>query len=143
MSEVVGYTAGVFDLFHIGHVNLLRRARENCDRLIVGVTVDDLVLYKGKRPVIPFAERMEVVSACRYVDLAVAQTSLDKIEAWRNLQFQVMFVGSDWQGSEQWKNYEEQFQALGVSINYFPYTTGTSSTLINETLNELRGRSND
>ncbi len=135
----IGYTTGVFDLFHIGHLNLLRRAKEQCDFLIVGVTVDELVAYKHKKAVIPFEERLKIVEAIRYVDKVVPQNNMDKMEAWRNLQFDVMFVGSDWKGTEKWQEFEEEFQKVGVDIVYFPYTKGTSSTLINEALEKLRG----
>ena len=137
-SCITGYTTGVFDLFHIGHLNLLRRASENCDRLIVGVTSDDLVRYKHKNAVIPFEERIEIVKSITYVDEVVAQTSMDKFEAWKRLGFDVMFVGSDWKGHERWIKYEEQFSEVGVEVVYFPYTVGTSSTIINETLQNLR-----
>ena len=136
--RIIGYTTGVFDLFHIGHLNLLRRAREKCDYLIVGVTVDELVAYKGKHPVIPFEERIEIVRSIRYVDEAVAQTTMDKMQAWEKYHFDRMFVGDDWKNTEKWKNYERQFQQVGVEIIYFPYTKTTSSTLINQTLLSLR-----
>ena len=133
-----GYTTGVFDLFHVGHVNLLRNAKSMCDRLIVGVSVDDLVAYKGKRAVIPFEERIEIVRACQYVDLAVPQESMDKLEAFQRYKFDQMFVGDDWFKSEKWKQFDEQFSKIGVDIIYFPYTKSTSSTIINNTLNMLR-----
>ncbi|MGA0611579.1 adenylyltransferase/cytidyltransferase family protein [Caldimonas sp. KR1-144] len=135
---VVGYTTGVFDLFHVGHVNVLRNAKSMCDRLIVGVTVDDLVQYKNKRAVIPFEERIEIVRASRYVDLAVPQNSMDKLDAWQRYKFNVMFVGDDWYQNERWKEYDQQFNELGVRLLYFPYTKSTSSTLINQTLERLR-----
>jgi glycerol-3-phosphate cytidylyltransferase len=135
---IVGYTSGVFDLFHVGHLNLLRKAKGQCDKLIVGVTVDDLVLYKNKYAVIPFEERAEIVQHIEYVDEVVAQTNLDKFEAWERLGFDVLFVGDDWKGSEQWAAYEKKFKEVGVEVVYFPYTKGTSSTLINETLSRLR-----
>lgn len=136
---VVGYTTGVFDLFHVGHVNVLRNAKSMCDRLIVGVTVDDLVQYKNKRAVIPFEERIEIVRACRYVDLAVPQETMDKMDAWQRYKFNAMFVGDDWYQNERWKELDRQFGDLGVRILYFPYTKTTSSTLINQTLERLRG----
>jgi len=136
---VLGYTTGVYDLFHIGHVNVLRNAKSLCDRLIVGVTVDELVLYKNKRAVVPFDERIEIVRACRYVDLAVPQASMDKLDAWQRYKFNVMFVGDDWYHNERWKALDAQFTELGVRIVYFPYTKTTSSTLINQTLERLRG----
>lgn len=134
----IGYTTGVFDLFHIGHLTLLKNARGLCDRLIVGVTVDELVAYKGKRAVIPFAERLEIVRSIKCVDAAIPQYDMDKFEMWRKLQFNVMFVGDDWYKSEKWEQIGRQFEEAGVRIVYFPYTVGTSSTLINETLNDLR-----
>jgi glycerol-3-phosphate cytidylyltransferase len=135
---IVGYTTGVFDLFHVGHVSLLKSARAICDKLIVGVTIDELVMYKHKRAVIPFNERMTVVQSCRYVDVVVPQDSMDKKNAWDRYKFDVMFVGDDWFQNEKWKDFEKEFGVLGVKIIYIPYTKGTSSTLINETLTNLR-----
>lgn len=135
---VIGYTTGVFDLFHIGHLNLLRSAKSLCDKLIVGVTVDDLVQYKNKRAVIPFIERVEIVGSCRHVDLAVPQNSMNKIDAFMRYKFNVMFVGDDWYKSEKWEEYERGLVEKGVRIIYLPYTTTTSSTLINQVLLDLR-----
>ena len=135
---VVGYTTGVFDLFHVGHVRILKNSKSLCDKLIVGVTNDELVSYKNKRSVIPFEERLQIVAACKYVDVAVEQSSMDKIEAHRRYKFDMMFVGDDWYGHEKWQSFEEEFNNLGVRIVYFPYTKSTSSTLINETLLRLR-----
>ena len=136
----VGYTTGVYDLFHIGHLNLLRRAKAQCDYLIVGVTVDELVAYKHKQAVIPFEERIEIVQAIQYVDKAVPQTSMDKMAAWEEHRFDVMFVGDDWKGTEKWNAYEKAFKEVGVDIVYFPYTKSTSSTLLNEVLLKLRNK---
>lgn len=135
---VIGYTTGVFDLFHIGHLIMLKNAKAMCDKLIVGVTVDELVMYKHKKAVIPFEERIEIVRGIEYVDVAIPQNTMDKFAAWGKLKFDVMFVGDDWYGSDKWQEYERQFQEVGVRIIYFPYTQGTSSTLINETLVRLR-----
>lgn len=137
---VIGYTSGVFDLFHVGHVNVLRNAKSMCDRLIVGVSVDKLVSYKGKNSVIPFKERIEVVRSSRFVDLAVPQDSMDKIEAWKRYKFNIMFVGDDWYKSKKWNELESEFSSVGVKIIYFPYTNSTSSSLINETLLSLRSK---
>lgn len=134
----IGYTTGVFDLFHIGHLNLLRKAKEQCDYLIVGVSTDELVSYKHKQAVIPFEERKQIVGAIKYVDEVVAQENMDKMAAWERLHFNVMFVGDDWKGTPKWNEYERQFKEVGVEIVYFPYTKGTSSTLINQTLEKLR-----
>ena len=138
---IIGYTTGVFDLFHIGHLNLLKNAKAICDKLIVGVTVDDLVGYKNKKAVIPFEERLEIVRSIKYVDAAIPQANMDKFEMWNKLKFDIMFVGDDWYSSDKWKYFENQFDNVGVRIIYFPYTKGTSSTIINETLEKLRSSS--
>lgn len=134
-NKRIGYTTGVFDMFHIGHLNILRRAKEMCDYLIVGVSTDELVeSEKQKRPIIPFEERMEIVKSIRYVDEVVPQIDKDKLAAFHRLddRFNVMFVGSDWKGTPQWIEYEKQFAPYGVEIVYFPYTKGTSSTILRE-----------
>jgi glycerol-3-phosphate cytidylyltransferase len=137
---IVGYTTGVFDLFHIGHLNLLRNARAMCDRLLVGVSTDALVMeYKKRYPVIPFVERCEILRGIRCVDVVVAQETMDKFAAWKKLRFDVMFVGDDWYETTRWEAIQARFEKVGVRIVYFPYTTGTSSTLINEILLERRG----
>jgi glycerol-3-phosphate cytidylyltransferase len=136
---IIGYTTGVFDLFHIGHLNLLKNAKGMCDKLIVGVTTDELVSYKNKKAVIPFEERIEIVRSIKYVDAAIAQENMNKFEAWKKLKFDIMFVGDDWFNTPKWQEFEKQFNEVGVRIVYFPYTKGTSSTLLNETLKKLRG----
>lgn len=135
---VIGYTTGVFDLFHIGHVNLLRNAKSLCDKLIVGVSVDELALYKNKKPLIPFIERLEIVRSCKFVDIAVPQFNHDKLEALDRYSFDIMFVGDDWYKTDKWLSIQEQFEKRKVRIVYFPYTSTTSSTLINETLLNFR-----
>ena len=135
---VIGYTTGVFDLFHVGHVNMLRNAKSMCDRLIVGVTIDELVAYKNKKSVIPFEERIEIVRSCKYVDLAVPQMTMDKLDALERYKFDIMFVGDDWYKTDKWKEFDRDFTSRSVRIVYFPYTKSTSSTLINETLKKLR-----
>lgn len=135
---VIGYTTGVFDLFHVGHVNILRNAKSLCDRLIVGVSTDELVAYKNKRPVIPFEERIDIVRACRYVDVVVPQLSMDKIDAHDRYKFNVMFVGDDWYKTPKWEEIDKVLEERSVQIIYFPYTKTTSSSLINETLEKLR-----
>ncbi len=136
---IIGYTAGVFDLFHIGHLNLLKNAKGMCDKLIAGVTVDELVAYKGKNALIPFEDRIEIVRSCRYVDAAVPQYSMDKLDACRKLKASVLFVGDDWYGTEKWKDYDRSFSREEVQIVYFPYTKGISSTKITKALHEARG----
>ena len=135
----IGYTTGVYDLFHIGHLNLLRKAKAQCDYLIVGVSTDELVSYKHKQAVIPFVERKEIVAAIKYVDEVVTQENMNKMEAWEKYHFDVMFVGDDWKGTDKWNKIEADLNAAGAEVVYFPYTKGTSSTLINETLHKLRG----
>ena len=132
---IVGYTTGVFDLFHIGHLNILRRAREKCDKLIVGVTTDELLkIYKNKSPIIPFEERISIVKSIKYVDEVVPQENMDKLSHWDYLKFNIVFVGDDWQNTDKWNKIESDFNKIGVKVVYFPYTEGTSSTLINEIL---------
>mgnify|MGYP000859785012 CR=1 FL=1 len=139
---IIGYTTGVFDLFHIGHLNMLKNAKAMCDKLIVGVTTDELVSYKNKRAVIPFEERIEIVRNIKCVDAAIAQEDMNKFEVWKKIKFDLMIVGDDWYNTEKWKAYEKQFNEVGVRIIYFPYTKGTSSTLINNTLLNLRNMEN-
>jgi glycerol-3-phosphate cytidylyltransferase len=137
-QPIIGYTTGVFDMFHIGHLNVLQRAKEHCDYLIVGVSTDELCLnYKGKLPIVPFEERRQIISALKCVDHVVPQTSRDKYEAWEELRFHRMFVGDDWKGSPLFNEMEQRFKAVGVEIVYFPYTTGTSSTLLREKLSKV------
>ncbi|MBQ3627831.1 MAG: adenylyltransferase/cytidyltransferase family protein [Bacteroidaceae bacterium] len=135
---IIGYTTGVYDLFHIGHLNLLKNAKGMCDKLIVGVTVDELVAYKGKQSMIPFEDRIEIVRSCKYVDAAVPQYDMNKLEACKKLGASFLFVGDDWYGTEKWQNYEKEFEEAGIKIIYFPYTKGVSSTKINEALNAVR-----
>ncbi len=136
--KIIGYTTGVYDMFHVGHLNILRRAKEQCDYLIVGISTDDLVRRdKNKIPIIPFAERAEIVSAIKYVDEVVPQPDKNKLAAWEKYKFDKMFVGSDWQGTSQWKAFEEQFAPLGVEIVYLPHTDGISSTILSEKLRNL------
>lgn len=122
----------------IGHLNLLRQTKAQCDYLIVGVSTDDLVSYKHKHAVIPFEERKEIVGAIQYVDEVVTQENMNKMEAWEKYHFNVMFVGDDWKGTDNWNKIEADLNAVGAKVVYFPYTKGTSSTLINETLHKLR-----
>ena len=138
-NMTVGYTTGVYDLFHIGHLNLLKNAKGMCDKLIVGVTVDELVAYKGKQAMIPFEDRIEIVRSIKYVDAAVPQYDMDKLSACKKLGADILFVGDDWYGTEKWRQYEEEFAREGIRIVYFPYTKGISSTQITKALNAVRG----
>ncbi len=133
----IGYTTGVYDMFHIGHLNILKRAKENCEYLIVGVSTDELVSnYKHKKPIIPFEDRLAIVESIKYVDKVVAQDSMDKIVALDKFEFDVVFVGSDWQGTEKWNKIEEDFKARGVDVVYLSHTDGISSTILRDKLNE-------
>lgn len=135
---IIGYAAGVFDLFHIGHLNLLKNAKGMCDVLVVGVTTDDLVTYKGKRAMIPYEDRLEIVRSIRYVDAVVPQSDMDKLTMCKKLGASVLFVGDDWYATEKWQNYEKEFTEAGIKIVYFPYTKGVSSTLIDKALGQVR-----
>lgn len=132
---IVGYTTGVYDMFHIGHLNILKRAKEQCDYLIVGVSTDELVQHdKNKTPIIPFADRCAIVEAIKYVDKVVPQPDKNKFGAWEKYHFDKMFVGSDWKGSPQWIEYEKQFASEGVQIVYLEHTDGISSTILRNRL---------
>lgn len=138
LMKKIGYTTGVFDLFHIGHLNILKRAKLECDYLIVGVTTDELSLSaKNKEPVIPFQERMEIVEAIKFVDEVVPQVNYDKQEAWNNLKFDKMFVGDDWKGTEKWNKIEADLAKFNVEICYFSYTSHTSSTKLRHALEQI------
>jgi len=129
----VGYTTGVFDMFHIGHLNIIQKAKEYCDFLIVGVSTDELVQsYKNKTPVIPFEDRAKIVGALKYVDKVVPQLTMDKLDAWENLKFNAIFHGDDWKGSSMYSDIETKFKELGVELVYFPYTKGISSTMLRD-----------
>ena len=130
----IGYTSGVFDMFHIGHLNILKRAKEQCDYLVVGVTTDELALYKNKSAIIPFEERLAIVDAIKYVDKAVPQENMNKLEACKKYNTEVIFVGDDWKGTEKWNKIEEELASIGAEVVYFPYTKGTSSTILREKL---------
>lgn len=133
----IGYTTGVFDLFHIGHLNILKNAKSKCDILIVGVTTDEEVLrVKNRKPIIPFDERIELVKSIKYVDQVVAEHNTDKLLAWEKLKFNVFCKGDDWRGTEKYDMYEREFEKVNAKIEYFPYTKGTSSTILRQVLQE-------
>lgn len=137
-NKIIGYTTGVYDMFHIGHLNIIKKAKEHCDYLIVGVSTDELVQKeKNKTPVIPYSERAEIVSALKYVDKVVPQIDKNKLGAWQKYRFNRMFVGSDWKGSPEWNLYEKQFKELGVEIIYFPHTDGISSTKLTNIIKNI------
>ncbi len=132
----IGYTTGVFDMFHIGHLNILKRAKEQCEYLIVGVTTDELCFSrKGKLPIIKFEERCAIINAIKYVDQVIAQDNMDKFSIVKKYGCDVVFVGSDWRGSNLWNEYEKQFEALDCHVVYLLHTDGISSTILRERLN--------
>jgi glycerol-3-phosphate cytidylyltransferase len=134
----IGYVPGAFDLFHIGHLNILRRAKEHCDYLIAGVVADDvLIRHKGVTPIVPLLERLEIVRNVRYVDMAHAATTNDKVEIWKELRFNVLFKGDDWRGTEKGNNLERDFARVGVDVIYFAYTQATSSSALRRTLQNI------
>ncbi len=136
----IGYAPGAYDLFHVGHLNLLRQARAHCDHLIAGVVADDVLeVTKGRRPVIPLAERMEIVRHVDYVDAVVAETQPDKLRTWQHVGFDVIFKGDDWRGTPKGDRLERDFAAVGVDVVYFPYTVHTSSTALRRALAVLEG----
>lgn len=133
----IGYTTGVFDMFHIGHLNILKRAKEQCEYLVVGISTDELVQnYKNKTPIIKFEERCAIVEAIKYVDKVVPQFDMDKFEAVKSLDADVVFVGSDWQGSSQWISYEQQFSTIGCTVVYLDHTDGISSTILRDKIKD-------
>lgn len=134
----LGYAPGVYDLFHVGHLNALRFAREHCDRLIAGVVSDErATAAKGRPPVVPLAERLEIVRGIRYVDVAVVEDVPEKLDVWGDLGFDVVFKGDDWKDTAKGDKLELDFASVGVEVVYFPYTVHTSSTLLREVLDRL------
>ena len=141
VTQRVGYAAGAFDLFHVGHLNILKRAKAECDFLIAGVVSDEMLeLSKGRRPVIPLAERLEIVGSINCVDRALAETLPNKLDTWRQLKFDIFFKGDDWRGTRKGLELEREFTSVGVDVVYFPYTIDTSSTLLRQTLDKLSAR---
>ena len=137
MSKIIGYTTGVYDMFHIGHLNNLKKAKEQCDYLIVGVTTDELCFSrKNKYPIINQDERLEIIDSIKYVDRAVFQTDMDKLKAVKKYNVNKVFVGSDWKGTPSWNEYEKDFAKLGCTVVYLDHTDGISSTILREKLNE-------
>lgn len=132
----IGYTSGVFDMFHVGHLNILQRAKEQCEYLIVGVSTDEVVeSYKHKTPIIPFQDRIAIVKAIRCVDEVVPQDTMDKMEMWNKVHFDVMFHGDEWKGTPLYNKYEEEFAKVGAKIEYLSHTEGISSTILRDKLN--------
>jgi glycerol-3-phosphate cytidylyltransferase len=135
MSVRIGYAAGAFDLFHIGHLNILRHAKENCDFLIAGVVSDEVLReVKGVEPIVPTAERVEILRHVDYVDRVYVERVPDKLEVWREVRFTHFFKGDDWRGTEKGRHLEEEFAKVGVEVVYFPYTAHTSSSHLRHAL---------
>ncbi|RBM19082.1 adenylyltransferase/cytidyltransferase family protein [Streptomyces sp. PT12] len=138
MPQTVGYAPGVYDLFHVGHLNILRHARSHCDYLVAGVVSDEMAtLAKGRPPVIPLVERLEIVRSIRHVDAAFVETVPDKLQTWQQVRFDVLFKGDDWRGTPKGERLERDFATVGVRIVYFPYTVHTSSTQLRAALDAL------
>ena len=134
-KKIIGYTTGVFDMFHVGHLNILKRAKEKCDYLIVGVSTDEVVkAYKNKTPIVNFSERKAIVESIRYVDKVVPQITMNKLDAWNELHFDIMFHVSDWQGTAMYDKIIENLNSVGVEVVFLPHTDGVSSTLLSEFL---------
>lgn len=133
----IGYTSGVYDMFHLGHLNILRRAKEMCEILVVGVTTDELCYaQKHKYPIIQESERMAIVRAIRYVDQVILQKDMDKVKVVQQLGADAVFVGSDWKGTDSWNKYEEEFSKIGCQVVYLDHTDGISSTLLREIISK-------
>ncbi|PYI37312.1 cytidyltransferase [Arthrobacter psychrolactophilus] len=141
MVQRIGYAAGVYDLFHIGHLNILKHARSQCDWLIAGVVSDELCAsIKGHEPVVPLTERLAIVQSIQFVDEAVAEVLPDKIATWERLRFDIFFKGDDWRGTLKGRELEARFAAVGVEVMYFPYTAHTSSTQLRLALSIMNGQ---
>ena len=138
MEKVIGYTQATFDMFHIGHLNLIKNAKRHCDYLVVGVNSDDLVeSYKNKRPIIPLDERVEIMRAIKYVDEVIVTNTLDKKEIWEKVRFNEIYIGDDWKGNERWEKTGKEMEQLGAKLVFLPYTKDTSSTMLREKLKEF------
>ena len=135
----IGYTTGVFDMFHIGHLRILQRAKEHCNYLIVGVSSDEIVKeYKNKTPIVSVKERMEIVGSIRYVDKVIMQNDMDKFKAWENLHYDVLFHGDDWKKTDMYNNIERKLGEVGVDVIYLPHTPGISTTILTEIIQEIK-----
>ncbi|MCL2422762.1 MAG: adenylyltransferase/cytidyltransferase family protein [Micrococcales bacterium] len=140
MSQIVGYAAGAYDLFHIGHLNILKHAKEHCDVLIAGVVSDEMLMAaRGRPPVVPLDERLEIVRHIDVVDQVHAEVVPDKLDTWAQLRFDVFFKGDDWKGTPRGVELERRFGEVGVKVVYFPYTVTTSSTRLRQALDVLQG----
>ena len=138
---IIGYTCGVFDLFHIGHVEILKNAKSICDKLIVGLTTDEQVKYKNTTCVIPYSERKLVLESCKYVDMVISQDDHDKIKAFHKIKYDILIVGDDWYNDEKWNKYEETLKQFNVKIIYFPYNKQTNTTSIKKKVTIMNNES--
>ena len=131
----IGFTDGVYDMFHVGHLNMIKEAKKHCDYLIVGVHSDEIVEgYKSRKTIINENDRREIIEAIKYVDKAVINRTRDKMKLFEEHHFDVVFIGDDWKGTERWNNFEKVLGEVGVSVEYIPYTKGISTTQIREKL---------
>ena len=138
MGKVIGYTQGTYDMFHIGHLNLIKNAKRRCDYLIVGVNTDELVeSYKNKRPIVPLEERAEIVRSIKYVDEVIITNTLDKKEIWDKIRFDEIYIGDDWKGDSRWIDTEKELSEFGVPVIYLPHTDGISTTQLCEKRGKL------
>jgi glycerol-3-phosphate cytidylyltransferase len=137
-KKIIGYTTGVFDMFHIGHLHLLKKAKHRCDYLIVGVSSDELVEeYKNKKPIIPFEHRLEIVSSLKFVDEVLVQSHRDKFKQFLDIGYDKLFVGDDWKDSTIFNELEAKLKPYGAMVEYFPYTKDVSSTKFREILQQI------
>ena len=134
-SLIVGYTCGVYDLFHVGHVEILKNAKGMCDVLIVGLTTDEQVKYKNTECVIAYEDRKKILESCKYVDIVIPQDDHDKVKAYDKVKYNILFVGDDWYLSEKWQKYEEDLKKYHAKVVYFPYTKKVSTSKIKKSLN--------
>ncbi len=135
---IIGYVSGSWDMFHIGHLNLLRRSKAKCDFLIVGVNTDERIIeQKNREPIFSYSERAAIVEACKYVDKVIPQNDSDRLKTWGEYHFNRLFAGSDWKNTERWDNYKKQLEPLGVEIIFFPRTKGISSTKLRQTIQKI------
>jgi len=137
MKKLIGFTAGTFDMFHIGHLNLIKNAKSRCDYLIVGVNSDQLVQeYKGKKVIVPLEERMEIIRSLKYVDEVMQIDSLDKKVSWNIKHYDLLFIGDDWKGNPRWESTRVEMEQYGVQTIFLPHTEGTTSTLLRDKLSD-------
>lgn len=134
---ITGYTCGVYDLFHIGHVEILKNAKSMCDKLIVGLTTDEAVSYKGTESVFKYNDRKTILESCKYVDIVIPQENHNKVEAYHKIKYDILFVGDDWYQSDKWNEYELELKKYGVKVIYFPYTKSISTTKLKENLKNM------